>query len=339
MGLASLIYPRTWVNMPGPTDEELKEQGVFYARIFSRRRPARYNDGTKYPDERWVELHVAQGHYETVGDLMKGVRQAFRDEFGQSLADQEFKFAFDEDAKQVSITEAAFSVLALNPWMFDLLESRTFGENTITYRPFPLWGEYYDEFSMLGDDENWTPTEQDLDERIRSYPSDTFIIGARTDKVIAWRVSHLAFQTIYIYSDDVASPVVGDVRDNLLRVIAPKGSHGDVISENFEHLFYNDVRVKSFNTVEIVLKGDKGRVIPFLGGVVEVTLHLRKSDGRQFLHGVTQQYQCQPTGTVPHSITGEVALTRTLESGLGESHLSKYLCLLEHGPFDHVGIH
>ena len=33
---------------------------------------------------------------------MKGIRQALRDEFGQSLADQEFKFDFDEDAKQVT---------------------------------------------------------------------------------------------------------------------------------------------------------------------------------------------------------------------------------------------
>ena len=33
----------------------------------------------------------------------------------------------------------------------------------------------------------------------------------------------------------------------------------------------------------------------------------------------------QPTGTVLHSITGKAAFTRTLESGIGESHLSKYL--------------
>ena len=66
VGLASLVYPHTWVNMPGSTAEELKEfrhQGVFYARIFSRRRPAKYKDQTKYPDEYWVALHVAQGHY------------------------------------------------------------------------------------------------------------------------------------------------------------------------------------------------------------------------------------------------------------------------------------
>ena len=282
VGLASLIYPRTWVNMPDPTKEQLKEfrhQGVFYARLFSQRRPARYNDRTKYSDERWVPLYVPVGYYETVGDLMKGVRQALRDEFGQSLADQEFKFTFDEDAKRVTIAIPTFSVLALNPWMVDLLESNTFNQTILHYRHFPSWTKYYEQFSMLGLDEYTTTlpwTAEELEEEIKILPFLTFTVKARTDKVISWCPSHLSFQTIYIYSDVVASQVVGDVRANLLRVIAPKGSHGDVISENFEHLFYNDVRIKSFNTIEILLRGDTGRAIPFLGGVGEVTLHFRK---------------------------------------------------------------
>ena len=149
VGLASPIYSHTWVNMPDPTDEELKEfchQGVFYAPIFSRRRPAGYNDVTKYPDERWVPPHVAQGHYETVKYFMKGIRQALRDEFGQSLADQEFKFAFDEDAKRVTITIPAYSALALNMWMVNILESDSFGDFTILLRHFAAWSKYYERF-------------------------------------------------------------------------------------------------------------------------------------------------------------------------------------------------
>ena len=67
---------------------------------------------------------------------MKGIRQALRHEFGQSLADQEFKIVFDEDAKQVTITVAAWSCLALNPWMHDVLESDTFGGFTNACRHF-----------------------------------------------------------------------------------------------------------------------------------------------------------------------------------------------------------
>ena len=194
----------------------------------------------------------------------------------------------------MTITVAAWSCLALNPWKHDVLESDTFGGFTIAWRHFAEWKKYYEQFVLLGSDEySMGTTNEEIEETIKTYPSNTYVIRARTDKVISWRASHLAFQTIYIYSDVVASQVLGDVRANLLRVIAPNESHGEMISENFVHLFYNDVRVKSFNTIEILLRGDTGRPLPFLGGIVEVTLHFRKSDGRQFLHGVTEQ--CQST--------------------------------------------
>ena len=185
---------------------------------------------------------------------MRRIRQALRDEFGQSLSDQEFKIAFD-----AKLTVAAWSCLALNPCMVGMLESDTFGGFTITLRHFAALKKAYEQFVLLREDEYYyVVTEQIIHERIRNYPSDTYVIRSRSDQVISWRALHLAFQTIYIYSD-----VVGDVRANLLRVIAPKESHGEVISENFVHLFYNDVRVKSFNTIEILLKGYTGRPIPF----------------------------------------------------------------------------
>ena len=275
VGLASLIYPQTWVNMPGSIHEELKEfrhQGVFYARIFSRRRPV------NHADEYWVPLYVPVGHYRTVGDFMKGTRQALCDEFGQSLADQWLKFHFDEDAKRMTITIKAWSCLALNPWMTNLLHSGNFGMYDIANGRFAEWN---DDFSLLGDDEyaevdGKKPTKEVIDAVITDTPFLTYRVGEPLDKVISWRASHLAFQTIYIYSDVVESQVVGDVWANLLRVIAPKGRHGDVICENFFHVFHNDVRVKSFNTIEILLRSDTGRPIPFSGGVVEVTLHFRK---------------------------------------------------------------
>ena len=69
---------------------------------------------------------MAQGHYRTLGDCLKGIRQALRDEFGDGLADQDFKFNFDEDAKRVTITIKEWSCLALNPWMTNLLHSGNF---------------------------------------------------------------------------------------------------------------------------------------------------------------------------------------------------------------------
>ena len=82
----------------------------------------KYKDQTKYPDDLWVALHVTQGHYRTLGDFLKGIRQALRDEFGEELTDQDFKYNFDEDTKRVTITIKEWSCLALNPWMTNLLQ-------------------------------------------------------------------------------------------------------------------------------------------------------------------------------------------------------------------------
>ena len=79
---------------------------------------------------------------------------------------------------------------------------------------------------------------------------------------------------MYVYSDVVSSQVVGNVRANLLRVVAPKGHRGDIVNENFVNPYYSDVRTRSFNTIEVLLTGDTGQPIPFKGGVVEVTLQL-----------------------------------------------------------------
>ena len=119
------------------------------------------------------------GHYETLGDLVRGIRQALRDEFGQSLADQEFKFTFDEDTKRVSITIPACSVLALNPWMLDLLESDTFGDHTIPFRRFGSWTKYYKQFAMLGLDEHATDfpwTAEGIENKIKTQPFLTFTV-------------------------------------------------------------------------------------------------------------------------------------------------------------------
>ena len=81
VGLANLIYPRTWwIGLAPPMNIERvsSPRGILCSD----------NDDSQYRDERWVPFHVAQGHYETVQNFMKWIRQPLREEFGQSLADQ-----------------------------------------------------------------------------------------------------------------------------------------------------------------------------------------------------------------------------------------------------------
>ena len=65
---------------------------------------------------------------------------------------------------------------------------------------------------------------------------------------------------------------MGDVRANVLRVIAPRGEPNEIVHENFPNLFYNPVRLNRIKTIEVLLRGDTGEPISFKGGVVTLTL-------------------------------------------------------------------
>ena len=55
-----------------------------------------------------------------------------------------------------------------------------------------------------------------------------------------------------------------------------QGKFGDIISETFVNIQYSMLQRKSFEDVEILLRGDTGDPVPFERGKVVVTLHFRK---------------------------------------------------------------
>ena len=84
------------------------------------------------------------------------------------------------------------------------------------------------------------------------------------------------FQNIYINSDLIQTQFVGNVRANVLRVIAPVQKKGEIETFTFDPIFYFPLRIIKFNTVEINITSDIGNLVPFDGGVVVVVLHLRR---------------------------------------------------------------
>ena len=84
------------------------------------------------------------------------------------------------------------------------------------------------------------------------------------------------FQNIYINSNLIQTQFVGNVRANVLRVIAPVQKKGEIETFTFDPIFYFPLRIIKFNTVEINITSDTGDLVPFDGGVVVVVLHLRR---------------------------------------------------------------
>jgi len=84
------------------------------------------------------------------------------------------------------------------------------------------------------------------------------------------------FFSLFVYCDVVEPVVVGDVLVPLLRTVNITAKEGIMVSRIFETVQYVPVHRKQFDTIEIHIRDDTGRRIPFQRGKVIVTLHFRR---------------------------------------------------------------
>ena len=84
------------------------------------------------------------------------------------------------------------------------------------------------------------------------------------------------FDTIYVYTDVVESRIVGDSVAPLLRALPVGGRHGETVSDRFTNIHYVLLLYSHFKSIEIDIRDDIGRRVPFEYGRVTVTLHFRR---------------------------------------------------------------
>ena len=84
------------------------------------------------------------------------------------------------------------------------------------------------------------------------------------------------FESLYVYSSVVEPRIVGDKIAPLLRIVPITGRHGEMVAARFDHVQYMPVLSREFEAVEIEIRDDTGRPVPFERGKVTMTLHLRR---------------------------------------------------------------
>ena len=84
------------------------------------------------------------------------------------------------------------------------------------------------------------------------------------------------FESLYVYSSIVEPRIVGDKIAPLLRIVPITGRHGEMVAARFDHVQYMPVLSREFEAVEIEIRDDTGRPVPFERGKVTMTLHLRR---------------------------------------------------------------
>ena len=285
-GLAQLIFPHSW------HEAILAKANHHHHHLFLIKLHIKGDGntpGSAQPDDPqaqgyWRELHILPTQYHTIKDLLLAIRTATEASkfgaveyiyrtihpFDQSKPPDKDKGYGQVDINHIRINCKAGNRLALPIALAAILSydvKKMYGfsarlgisiDKTITEEPWLV--------ISTSPQQKW-----DYRQNIPSPLDDNISI-----KIIDAERDVGLFQNIYINSDLIDTQFVGDTKANVLRIIAPQQEKGQVETFNFTPIFYFPLRVSKFNTVEINITGDTGRLVPFDGGVVVIVLHLRR---------------------------------------------------------------
>ena len=83
------------------------------------------------------------------------------------------------------------------------------------------------------------------------------------------------FYSLYVYCDIIEPTVAGDVKISLLRCVNISGKHGETVDRIYETVHYVSLHREQFDSIDMSIRDDTGRSVPFQRGKVIVTLHFR----------------------------------------------------------------
>ena len=97
-------------------------------------------------------------------------------------------------------------------------------------------------------------------------------------KIIADRAFDIynGLNSIYVYTNIIEDCIVGNASVPLLRNVLVSGSYGDIVQQTFIQPHYLRISQNRIKDIEIILRDDKGDLIPFEHGKVIVKLHFRR---------------------------------------------------------------
>jgi hypothetical protein len=82
--------------------------------------------------------------------------------------------------------------------------------------------------------------------------------------------------SLYVYYPLVEPRMVGDAQVPLLRIVPVAGRDGEMVTRVFDPVQYCPLAQRRFQDIQIDIRDDTGKVVPFERGRVVVTLHCRK---------------------------------------------------------------
>ena len=266
-GLAQIIFPHSW-------HEKIIKDSQHMHNIFAIKLHVP-GDGKDDPtiSAYWRNLDLEPTNYHTIKDLVMAIRNTVefskRDQV-QFIYRGKVGEPVDTDYLRINLVDGA--LLAINIGLAKIL---SYDVDKIRHEK---WTEGVSVERLYGIGIEWLVVKSQY-QKITEAAERQFLPSPLSEN-IQIKISEAdkeigIFQNIYINSDLIQTQFVGNIRANVLRILAPVQKK-EVETFNFDPIFYFPLRIIKFNTIEINITGDTGKLVPFDGGVVVIVLHLRR---------------------------------------------------------------
>jgi hypothetical protein len=236
VGLIEIQYPHTWHNIQANNCEFTYWQN-----------PRRYSNVFAGPSDRKTR-QIPPGYYESMSDIVQVINTYIKETSDEYSLTKYPLFKYDTITKTLKgeiNLGATIEFSATLCFILGIHESQIPIRN-INYAK-------YEDFKKAGYD---VPNVQWESEYIGDINPE--------------------FSCIYVYCNLLQHVAVGDSKAQLLRVVNVEGKSGDNVHNMYERAIYLPIERKSFDSIEIDMRGDTDKPIPFESGKSFVILHFRQ---------------------------------------------------------------
>ena len=273
-GLGQIIFPHSWHEKILADNKNM--HNIFAIKLHVDG-DGRKKDGTENTASSayWRNLYIQPTNHHTIKDLVIAIRATC--ESSKSLQVQFIyrgQKGYPVDTDHIRINTVSKVKLAIN---LDLARILSYDVDKIRKEKWTTGVTIQKLYGGLGDE--WLVVHHQYQSIAKE--AERQFLPSPLHENIQLKMSNIngntgIFQNIYINSDLIQTQFVGNVRANVLRVIAPIQKKGEIETFIFNPIFYLPLRITKFNTIEINITSDTGTLVPFDGGVVVVVLHLRR---------------------------------------------------------------
>ena len=243
VGLSEIMFPRSWYTIN--KDRAHFTVSCSNCTLDEPGIPARFTSNISFDEQ----FHIPSGYYTTVGQIVKEMNEMLVEQFRNPMSEPRESdaarpnFRYNKLKKKTSVTLERNMTVQFSDQLADI----------------------------LGFDSSQNPSTND------THSEQITVRSSRVSDING------GLYAIFIYCDLMEYIPVGDTLAPLLRIVDVDGNQGEILHRRFDKPRYLPLQKKNFDTIELLIKDDIGKPIPFESGKVVVILHFRQAKDSYFL--------------------------------------------------------